>query len=120
MFTHTGEKDNITTNNRCFRPSFINRELFIVFRFSHGSYECIGRRPEVHQQCRETRQASGVAPSLLEGDHQVPDGHDEAWIHWRVRDRRRSSIRQGCRQSDRSPEQMRSHFAPFRCADQRH
>lgn len=74
----------------------------------------------MHQQRREARQAPGAAASLLEGDHQVPDGHDEARLHWRVRDRRRSSFRQGRRQPDRPPQQMRRHFAPFRCADQRH
>lgn len=74
----------------------------------------------MHQQRREARQAPGADPAQLQGRHQVPDRDDEAWLHRRVRDRRRPPVRQGRGQPDRSPQQGRHHLAPVRREAARH
>lgn len=53
--------------------------MFMMFGSSHGAYERSQRCLEVHQQCREAWKAAGVVETLLQGDRQVLDGHDEAW-----------------------------------------
>ena len=43
---------------------------------------------------------SGDYSTLFESHNPLPDGHDEARLHWRVRNCGRPSCRQDCRQLD--------------------
>lgn len=74
----------------------------------------------MHQQCWETRQASGTSAAMLKGHHQILDGDDEARLHWWIRNCRWPSFRQGCRQPNWPIKQMRRYFTQIWCADQRH
>lgn len=93
---------------------------FEVMFSRDGAYERIERCAQVNQQRREARQAASIAAAVLEGHRPLPDGDDEAWLHWRVRNRRRSSSRQNSRQSHRKTQQMRRHIAAVRRPHQRH
>ena len=48
------------------------------------------------------------------------ESHDEAWLHWWIRSRRRSPWRQNCRQFDWQTQQSWCDFSQIWCWNQRH
>lgn len=106
---------NITPN--CVYNLIGTNECLFFFLFvlisSHGANERISRCPQVHKQCRKAWQTSGITSAMLKGNHQIPYRDDEARLHWRIRNCRRSSFRQSRCQFDRPIKQMWRHFTPL-------
>jgi small subunit ribosomal protein S15Ae len=54
--------------------------IFLFTQGHHGEGQCAQRCAQVHVQCREEGQEAGHDQAVVQGDHQVPDGHAASWL----------------------------------------